>query len=466
MRQPTRGSGDGQNRLAEARAGERELVDTAIQANAAAQGAKSDAEAARTEAVRAENGAKEARAGAERAEDSAASAAQAATEAALDADALLLDEDAQKLAAQVSEAQPFGIPGRAVSRHSQVRAGFTVTVGVLLAVALGLTIRALEPELLILVTAAFIAVGLEPAVGWLTRHHLRRGLAVLVISLLSVGLAAAFLAAAVPPLVNEAAQLVSQGPQFFRQLQDDHTSIGHLNTQFHIEDKLASAANQKLTLNTFGGVLGVGQAIVSFTFEVVIILVLVLYILADFVSIKKAFYRLVPLSRRPRVALLGDEILARTGGYILGNLLTSLIAILCQYIILRALGVPYALVLSVFVGILDLIPLVGSTVAGVLVTLIALASVSITAAIINVAFTIVYRLAEDYLINPRVLKRTVEVRPLVTIVAVLLGGSLLGMIGALIAVPAAAALQLILTEVIYPRMDSAGASGQRTAKAE
>ena len=117
---------------------------------------------------------------------------------------------------------------------------------------------------------------------------------------------------------------------------------------------------------------------------------------------------------------------------------------------------PFALALSVFVGILDLVPLVGSTIAGVLVTLVALASVSLTAAIINVAFTIVYRLAEDYLINPRVLKRTVDVRPLVTIVAVLLGGALLGIIGALIAVPTAAAIQLIITEVIYPRMDAAG----------
>ena len=330
--------------------------------------------------------------------------------------------------------------------------------GVSLALALALTVRALESELLILITAAFVAIGLEPAVGWLTRHHLRRGLAVLVISLASIGMAAAFLAAAVPPLVNEAAQLVSQGPQFFKQLQDKHTFIGHLNTQFHIQDKLTTAASEKLSVNSFGGLLTVGQAIVSFTFEVLIVLVLVLYMLADFPNIKRVFYRMVPLQRRPRVALLGDEILARTGGYILGNLLTSLIAIVCQYIILRALGVPYALVLSVFVGILDLVPLVGSTVAGILVTLVALASVSLTAAIINVVFTVIYRLAEDYLINPRVLKRTVDVRPLVTVVAVLLGGALLGIIGALIAVPTAAAIQLILTEVIYPRMDTAGAT--------
>lgn len=454
MSEPTVDAGDAGSPSQQARAEERALVDTARQVTAQAKDAKNEAQDASVAAVHAEHGAQVAAVGAERARDAADIAARTATKAALEADELLLDERAQKLAAQVTKEQPFGVPGQAASRHNLVSTGFAVTFGGLLAVALGYTVLALEKELLILVTAAFIAIGLEPAVSWLTRHRLRRGVAVLVISLMSMGLAAAFLAAAVPPLVNEATQLISQGPQFFKQLQDKNTFIGHLNTQFHIHDKLTAAASQKLSVNSLGGLISVGQAIVSFTFEVLIVLVLVVYMLADFANIKRVFYRLVPLQRRPRVALLGDEILARTGGYILGNLLTSLIAIICQYVILRALGVPYALVLSVFVGILDLVPLVGSTVAGILVTLVALASVSLTAAIINVVFTIIYRLAEDYLINPRVLKRTVDVRPIVTIVAVLLGGALLGIIGALIAVPTAAAIQLILTEVIYPRMDA------------
>jgi len=379
-----------------------------------------------------------------------------ATRAALVADELLLEQDAQKLAAQVSEEQPFGVPGKAIGRQNLVRAGFTVTFGGLLAIALGATIVALEQELIIIVVAAFIAIGLEPGVSWLTRRHLPRWAAVLLVSLVSVGLVAAFLAAAIPPLVDEATALIKHGPQYLQQLQDKHTFIGHLNNEFHLEDKLKTAASQKLSISSVGGLLTVGEAIVSFTVETIIVLVLVLYILADFDGIKRGFYRMVPLARRPRVAVLTDEILARTGGYILGNLLTSLIAIICQYIILRALGVPYALVLSVFVGILDLVPLVGSTVAGILVTLVALATVSVTAAIINVVFTIVYRLVEDYFINPRILKRTVDVSALVTVVAVILGGALLGIIGALLAVPVAAAIQLILTEVVYPRMDRAG----------
>ena len=111
------------------------------------------------------------------------------------------------------------------------------------------------------------------------------------------------------------------------------------------------------------------------------------------------------------------------------------------------------MVLSVLTGILDLIPLVGSSIAGVIVALVALATVSPTASLITVVFHVIYRVFEDYLLNPRVLRRTVDVSPLVTIVAVILGGALLGIVGALVAVSAAAAVQLVMTEVVYPARD-------------
>ena len=152
--------------------------------------------------------------------------------------------------------------------------------------------------------------------------------------------------------------------------------------------------------------------------------------------------------------MIGDEILTRIGGYALGNALTSIIAIIANYVLLRILGVPFALVLSVLVGLLDLVPLIGSIVGGAVVALIAFATVSLTAGLITIAFHLLYRALEDYVINPRVLRKTVNVKPVVTVVAVLLGGTLLGIVGALIAVPVAAGLQLILTEVVLPSQDS------------
>ncbi len=246
---------------------------------------------------------------------------------------------------------------------------------------------------------------------------------------------------------------MSQAPKYLQQLNDHSTVLGRLNNQSQLVDKLKTQASGGASLAA-GGVLHAGTVLISATFETVIVLVLVIYFLADLAQIKHGFCRLFPRHRRPRVGLLGDAILARVGGYVLGNVLTSIVATIGNYIVLLALHVPYALALSILVGALDRIPLVGSTVGGVIV---ALAAVSITAALITVAYHVLYRVFEDYLLNPRVLRRTVDVSPLVTSVAVLLGGSLLGVTGALIAVPAAAAVQLLLTEVLYPQRDTASA---------
>jgi predicted PurR-regulated permease PerM len=381
-------------------------------------------------------------------------AAEAAS-AALHSDALLLEEQAQRLHAQVTEARPFGVPsGTSAGGRSAIRTGFTVTTGGLIALAVGLGVRRVASELMLIIVAAFIAIGLEPAVALLTRRGMRRSYAVAVIIVGGLGLLAAFLAAAAPPIVSEAQQLVRHSPDYLRQLQDKHTTIGRLNASWHLVDRVQALTDRALSLKAFGGLLGAGALVLSYTFQLVIVLVLVIYFLADFPGIKRAAYRLAPLERRPRVGLIGDEIIARTGGYVLGNLFTSLIATVAQYVVLRTLDVPFALALAVLVGLFDLVPLVGSTIAGVVVTTVTLATVSTTAALINVVFTVVYRLFEDYVLSPRILARTVEVKPAVTVIAVLLGGALLGVEGALIGVPVAAAIQLVVTQVVYPRTDS------------
>ncbi len=423
----------------------------------AAQEAQGQAHEAELGAQAAERGARAAEAGAAQSAAASVEAADAAeaAESAMEADDLLLDDAAQRVYAQVSPAQPFGVPTRMLGRRGLLSSGFVVTVGVLLAVAIGWAVRIVASELLLVVVAAFIAIGLEPLVDWLVRHGLRRSLAVALILIVTVGALTAFLSAAVPPITSEARQLLVQAPDYIHQLQDKHTTLGRLNTTWHLETRLRSLANSQLSIASLGGLLNVGRTVLSYTFQVLIIIVLVIYFLADFPGIKRAFYRLAPLPRRPRVGLLGDAIIARTGGYLLGNLFTSVIASIAQFAVLRVLGVPFALALAIFVGVFDLIPLVGSTIAGAVVTLIALAAVSTTAAVINLIFTIVYRLFEDYVLSPRILRRTVDVKPTVTIIAVLLGGALLGIEGALVSVPIAAAIQLVTTEVIYPRADSA-----------
>lgn len=375
--------------------------------------------------------------------------------AAARADELLLDESARRVAAQVSDEAPFGLPGRPGNRRSPLRWGFTVTVGGLLALLLGEAVLVAEHQLLLILVAAVIAIGLDPAVRFLADRGLRRSRAVAVIALTFVAAVGAVVASVVPPIVKQAEQLSRKGPQYLQSLNDRHSLLGRLNLQFHVAARLKAQASGGGALSAAGGLLHAGTVLVSATFETVIVLVLVIYFLADLDKIKNVLYRLFPRYRRPRVGLLGDEIIVRVGGYVLGNVFTSLVAGAGNYLLLLALHVPYALVLSVLVAVLDLVPLVGSTVGGAVVALVALAAVSTTAALVTVVYHVLYRLLEDYILNPRVLRRTVDVRPVVTVIAVLLGGALLGITGALVAVPVAAAVQLVLTEVVFPQRDAA-----------
>jgi len=381
--------------------------------------------------------------------------AEEAVEAAQLADVLLLDGQARRVAARVNEDQPFGVPSVPAARRSDLHRGFSLAVGALLSVSGAFALYTVRNELVLLLIAVFVAIGLDPAVRWLVRRGLSRPVAVAVIAVLALGLFAGFLAAAFPPLAREATQLVDAAPRYARDLQDQKNALGRLNAKYHVAQRVQQSLQQGVSVKTAGGLLSAGTAILSFTFQLLLTLVLVVYFLADLPRIKQAIYRLVPLRHRPRFGLLADAVITRVGGYVLGNVATSVVAIVTSYILLLILGVPYALVLSVLTGILDLIPLVGSSVAGVIVALVALATVSPAASLITVVFHVIYRVFEDYLLNPRVLRRTVDVSPLVTIVAVILGGALLGIVGALVAVPAAAAVQLILTEVVYPARDRA-----------
>ena len=143
---------------------------------------------------------------------------------------------------------------------------------------------------------------------------------------------------------------------------------------------------------------------------------------------------------------------AKVGAYVLGNVLILVVAGTATFIWLTAFGVPYPLLLGIFVALLDLVPVVGSTIAGVAVAAVAL-TVSLPVCLATIVFFVVFRLVEDYLLVPRIIGRAVKVPAMVTVLAVLVGGTLLGIVGALVAIPVAAALQLLAQEMLYPRLD-------------
>jgi predicted PurR-regulated permease PerM len=361
-------------------------------------------------------------------------------------------QEALETAAEVAERTGgLGEPGRPVNRRSPFMIGLYGAFGVAVAYGLiELVVRA-RSVLIIIGLAFFIAAGLDPIVGWLVRHRMPRWAAVLTVVVAGLAISGGFLAAAIPPLANEATALAHQIPHYMHDLQNRNSQLGKLNLKYHLQDRLT-----KLVTNgggsLVGGVLGAGALVVSTASAILAIMVLSIYFLAGLPQIKMFAYRLVPHSRRPRVILIGDEILAKVGGFVLGNFITSVIAGLGTYIWLLAWGVPYPLLLGMFVAFLDLIPVIGSTIGGAVVSLVAL-TVSLPVALATLAFYTGYRLAEDYLIVPRIMGRTVELPAIVSLVAVLIGGVLLGIVGALVAIPVAAAIRLLLQEIAFRRLD-------------
>jgi predicted PurR-regulated permease PerM len=355
-------------------------------------------------------------------------------------------------AAIAEETGSLGRLGRPMNRRSPFFVGMMAAAGV--AVTYGLVellIRA-RSVLVLIGLALFIAAGLDPAVSWLTRRRLPRWSAVIVILLIAAGVAAGFMAAAIPPLTTQVTALIHELPHYLTTLRDHNSELGRLNTRFHVQERLSRLLSTRGTA-LVGGVLGAGQLVLSAASSVLVVIVLVVYFLAAMPRIKLFFYRLAPQSRRARVILIGDEIFDKVGGYMLGNFVTSLIAGIGTWAWLEIFGVPYALLLGLLVALLDLIPVIGSTIGGAVVSLVAL-TVSLPVAIATLVFYIAYRLAEDYLIVPRVMGRAVQVPAVVTVLAVLVGGALMGLIGALVAIPAAAALSLLLHEVTFRRLDA------------
>jgi predicted PurR-regulated permease PerM len=360
--------------------------------------------------------------------------------------------EAELLAAEMSSDElPLGSLGRRFNRRSPFYIGLTASAGVAVTYGIVRVLGSLSSVLILIGVAFFLAIGLEPAASWFVNRGLPRWLATTLVFVVFLAAMGGFVAAAIPPLVQQAEDLVHQVPNYLQQAQDHSSAIGRLNDRFHLQQRITDAVKGSGG-SALNEVVSAGTAVFGALADSLIVIVLTVYFLVDMPRIRTTMYRLVPGTRRPRAILIGDEVFAKVGAYVLGNVLISVITGVATFIWLIAFGVPYPLLLAIFVAVLDLVPIVGSTIAGVVSAAVAL-TVSLPVCIATVAFFIVFRLLEDYLLMPRIIGRAVKVPGLITVVAVLIGGALLGLVGALVAIPIAAALQLLTQEVLYPRLD-------------
>jgi predicted PurR-regulated permease PerM len=242
-------------------------------------------------------------------------------------------------------------------------------------------------------------------------------------------------------------------PQWADQLQHNQL-VKRLDHQYDLVDKVREyVAKGNFVSALFGGAIGVGLAVLGALLNGFIVLVMTLYFLASLETTAAAFYRLAPASRRDRVSRLGNHIIRSVGGYVSGAFIVALCAGISSLIFLFVAGLgQYAVALAFVVALLDVIPMIGATIGAVIVSAIAFAT-DWKIGLACVVFYLVYQQVENYVIYPRVMSKSVDVPGVVTVIAALVGAGLFGVVGALLAIPTAAALLMLVREVWVKRQD-------------
>jgi predicted PurR-regulated permease PerM len=357
-------------------------------------------------------------------------------------------------AAAAAALDDLGDPGEPFERRSPYFVGFIGGLGLLTAYFLFTALMGISSVLLLIVVALFLAAGLNPAVEFLERRGLSRSWAVTCVIIGALMGLALFLLAIVPVITDQVRALSDSVPGWLEDLRGNRR-VQQLDEEYDIIDKVQAYVTDGDFVGTlFGGALGFGLKIVSALFNGFIIVVLTLYFLASLETTKKAIYRLAPASRRDRVTKLGDRVLHNIGGYVSGAFIVAMCAGISSLVFLFAVGLgKYAVALAFVVTVLDVIPMIGATIGAVIVTAIAFAT-DVKTGIACAIFYIVYQQVENYVIYPRVMRRSVDVPGAVTVIAALVGAALLGVVGALLAIPTAAAVLLVMREVVVKRQDT------------
>lgn len=347
---------------------------------------------------------------------------------------------------------PYGEPGRPF-RRNPFTFGVFAGAGLLVAYLLFLGLQAAGGVLISILIAGFLAIGINPIVVRVQRLVRRRGLAVAIVAF---GIAVIFcggLALLLPVLIEQVTAFVDALPGYIENLKTNDW-INELNNDYQLIERLKSAASTENITSAAGGLFSVLGQVFGTAFNAIMIIILTLYFLVSFDKLKAGAYALLPASRRPRAQALGDEILTKVGNYTIGALTIGAIAGVTSLIFMIIAGIPYAYALALIVAAFDLIPQIGATLGAVIVSLVGF-SQSIAVGIACVIFFVVYQQIENWLVYPRMMSRSVKVSDLGAILGLLIGAALFGIVGALVAVPAVAAIQLLVREVHIRRQDLA-----------
>lgn len=345
----------------------------------------------------------------------------------------------------------------AVVVESPVLTGFLLAVGVALAIGVVSVLRTNGQLIVWIAAALFIALGLDPLVRRVEAWGAPRWVGVLTAALGLAAVAGAFVALLVPTVIEQSTQLVQDLPAIIDGVMGAEWFV-QLDEEFHLQEAVRAqterlAADGVAVTDLFGGLLGFGQTVLNAVFSVLVVVVLTLYFLSSLPHMKYWAYRLAPRSRRPRIEALSEQITSSVGHYVMGQSFVAALNGAVAFTALAIAGAPFAVLLAAIAAFMAFIPLVGAAIGGTLLTLVSLLTSWQTAAVFA-AIYFVYLQIEAYVISPRVMARGVSVPAAVAVIAVIAGGALLGVLGALMAIPLAAALLLLVREVFIPRQDA------------
>ncbi|UOE44206.1 AI-2E family transporter [Agromyces larvae] len=338
------------------------------------------------------------------------------------------------------------------------RIGFVGALGVLAAILLGGVLGQLSTVILYVVFALFLALGLDPVVSWL-EQWMPRWVAILIIIATVLGVVALLVATIVPIIIEQTTIIVEN----WDEVQDNvlHNPVvvwlqnlfPDFELQSTIEDFLVWLQDPGHLASLGGGVLAVGAGIAGGFTGVVIVLILMLYFMASLRSMEKYAARFVPATSRSKFLELSEEITGSVGRYVIGQVTLGLINGVLSFILLSIIGAPSPILLAFIAFLFSLVPLVGTLTGSLVISLVCLAASPLTA-LVAIIYYVVYMQVEAYVISPRIMNRAVSVPGALVVIAAVAGGTLGGVLGALVAIPVAASLIIIIEKVVFPRQDS------------
>lgn len=344
------------------------------------------------------------------------------------------------------------------------RVGLLGGLGVLVAVAIGATIGSLATILTYVGAALFLALGLDPVVSWLQRHKFPRPLAIVTVLVGVLAVFAGLILAIIPVIAEQVNNAVQTVPRLVAAFSDGtvRTWIEETFPWITVDDLLQGFEDWAKTLDVTsigGGVLTVGISIATGLTGAIIVLILTLYFVSSLGNLKRGIYRLVPASRRPKFIDLAEQTSTAVGRFVSGQFLLALCNGVLSFIVLTLIlplfGVPvsYSALLAFIAFLGSLIPLVGTVSGAAVITLLVLLFDGAPSVFVVGIYYVVYMQLEAYFLSPRIMAQAVKIPGAVVVIAALAGGTLLGILGALIAIPVAAAIMLVIDQVVVPRQE-------------